>query len=358
MVGGYMDLPCAFNRAVQAKRQPGSAVKPFIYLSALKSGISPIDIFIDSEMSFSLGGGQVWTPKNHNEKYLGPVTMRMGLELSLNTITIRVAETIGIDSIVSMLRYLGISNPIDSNLSVALGTSETTLVDLAAGYATIANYGSLVKHSGIKQVMLGDSGIDIKDLRSKEESLEQILEKSDHLDISKNDDQKFIDRTTINPQLAYQMISILTGAVKHGRIAAVGKMGIPMAGKTGTSQNANDLWFVGFTPDVTIVVYVGFDAPQTTGKEYGNTVASPIFVDFITQIKDDIGVKNFRVPDGIKFVKINRITGKRTNEPPGGDVIYEAFKDKDMIPPSRIETTKTGKGASILDDVVDVNGVY
>ncbi|MBL0726002.1 MAG: transglycosylase domain-containing protein [Alphaproteobacteria bacterium] len=348
MVGCYADIPTSFNRGFQAARQAGSIVKPFVYLSALQNNVSPIETFMDAELSFNIGNGEVWKPKNVNNTYSGPVAMRTGLEESLNTVTIRVANYVGIGEVIRTFKKFDLLVNYPHNLSLALGSGETTLLDMVRSYATIANYGTAVNPISISKITLVDN---------KEISLDQITEEKKQSHTWKQDEKNsgWLDMGSflkvgknntktntqlISPQISYQLISILKGAAKRGSIArrVQNLKGLVFGGKTGTSQCGRDLWFIGISPDIVIGVFVGYDIPTDAIYEYGSTAALPIYAKIMERLKPELSEADFTVPSGIKLIKIHRRTGElATNAPIGVDVIYEAFKDGDSLPSGKEE---------------------
>lgn len=379
MVGGYKDIPGTYNRATQAKRQPGSAIKPFIYLSGLENGILPTDLFMDSDVSFNLGGGEAWKPKSVYKNYLGAVPFRLGLEMSLNTVTVRVANVVGIGKILRTLRKLNVLENYESNLSIALGSGETTVLGLTRSFAVLANYGRRVDPKSILKILSNDdtnidllvrsaqTSIDVSKMRADmangsttffAETNQQVAPDSsgDWVVVSEDNVSSGVSQI-VDEDSNYQILHLLKGVVKYGHISKRfedAEITVPVGGKTGTSQKGRDMWFIGITPEVAIGVYAGHDIPTDTGREFGATVALPIFIDIFKRIQPELKGDDFLLPKGIKFVKVSRWTGKKTNAPISRDVIYEAFKTKDKEP----EYFAAINTSAAKDTDINFNDVY
>lgn len=299
MVGGRDFNKSQFNRAMQARRQTGSAFKPIVYASALNKGFSPTSIILDSPIIFEWGGKK-WEPKNFEGKYFGPTTLRNALAQSLNTVTVRVARELGIDYITEFAHRLGISTPIHHDLSMALGSSSISLYDLTKAYAVFANQGKLFKPIFIKRILDRDGNL-------IEENLPLYHPKESPLD-----DQ------VLSPQIAYRITYLMQGVVQHGTGWRAKSLDRPVAAKTGTTDQFMDAWFIGFTPELITGVWVGFDEERSLGEnETGARAASPIWVSYMSRILKDKPVKDFPVPEGIEFMKINPKTGQPNSEREG-----------------------------------------
>lgn len=322
--GGYDFSVNKFDRSNQAKRQVGSLIKPFIYLSALQKGIKPNDIFSDTPIEIYQGPGlPIWKPKNWDEKFLGPVTFRTGIEKSRNTVTVRITEKIGLPYVVDSLKKFGISNDIPLKYSVTLGALESTLSNMTSAFSMIANKGKKVEPHYIELIKDRKGNIIYKRdyAECKECQLYHIDNSGEPIvpNIPETETEQIVDETT-----AYQMISIMQGGIKRGTGASAKKLKHYIAGKTGTTNKAKDVWFIGFTPEITIGTYVGYDQPRTLGKRaYGATVALPIFVNFMENGYNDVDFVDFKIPDTIELKSINPKTGEFSNEPGS---ILEAFK--------------------------------
>lgn len=309
MVGGYTYGDSHFNRVTQAQRQPGSAFKPFVYMSALENGFSPASIIQDGPIEIPQGPGlPVWMPKNYSGDFLGDTSLRKGLEKSRNNMTILLALMLGIDKIQEVASRLGImDNPLPY-YSTALGAQETTLMELTAAYAALANGGKKVDPKIIDRVQ-DHMGKTI--LRSDERVCIGCDEKDNfELPIVLDDSEQLVD-----PIVAYQVTSMLEGVVQRGTGVKAKKIGKPLAGKTGTTNKNFDTWFMGYSPDLVVGTYIGFDQPRTLGaKATGSSVALPIWVDFMEQALAEIPSKPFNAPSGVEYVKIDKFTGKPPTE--------------------------------------------
>ena len=321
MSGGVSFNKSEFNRATQAFRQPGSAFKPFVYLTALEKGVAPNSKILDAPFVIDQGADLgKWSPENYSNKFYGLSTMRLGLEKSRNLMTIRLAQMIGIDTIINKAKKLNISNDLDPVLSMALGAGETTLEKLTVAYATLVNGGKKISPSLIDRVQNRNG----KTIEKQDESLCincQIDEPDSELEPNIiNSREQLVD-----PIHAYQVVSMLEGAVLRGTGKKVSVIKKPLAGKTGTTNDSNDAWFIGFSPDLVVGVYVGFDTPKTLGpRETGASVASPIFRDFMYLALEQKKGTPFRIPSKAQLVKINLKTGELAKKN-DKEVILEAF---------------------------------
>lgn len=333
MMGGYIDALNQFNRVFQAKRQPGSILKTFGYLTALENGFNPASIIMDEEIVLDQGPDvPPYRPKNYSGKFFGPVTLRRGLEKSINVTTVRLASEIGIDKVADTITKFGINNNPKPIYSLVLGSTETNLIKLVSAYSSIASGGKKVTPNLIdkiqnrhgKTIFKKDSRTCSKCLIDKEINLDNpiifpILE----------DDREDIT----SPEVAYQTISILRGVVERGTAIRAKWLKKNLAGKTGTTNSSFDSWFVGFSPNLVVGVYAGFDSPSTLGKEEtGSSIALPIFIKFMYKALKNEPAKPFPIPENIKFIKINKLTGSY----PGPltqkkDIIFEAFKEGDKM---------------------------
>lgn len=328
MSGGYAFGGTEFNRATQAKRQPGSAFKPFVYLTALENGFTPSTILMDSPVEMSVGAGMPnWKPTNYHDDYLGPITMRVGLEKSRNTVTVRMTQVFGIDKVIATAKRCGIYDNVPRNFSMVLGSAETTLMRLTNAYGILDNGGKRIKPSLIERIDdRHGATIFRRDTRACKGC---ILSTSDGIDLDARPPLPDDDREQIiDPRLDYQMVSMLNGVTIRGTAArANAELHRTLAGKTGTTNDSNDTWFIGFSPDLVAGVFVGYDKPRTMGKkETGASVALPAFIDFMKNALKDEPNKPFRIPRGIQLVKVNLHTGQPatgTEEDPR--VIDEAF---------------------------------
>jgi penicillin-binding protein 1A len=327
MSGGYYFEKSQFNRAVQALRQPGSAFKPFVYLTALDKGYTPSTLILDAPFVIDQGPGlPKWRPANYTKKFYGPSTMRLGIEKSRNLMTVRLAQTIGIDAIADAAKRFGVNAKLPHQLSMALGAGETTLLKLTAGYAMFVNGGKFIRPTLIDRVQDRHG----KTIFKHDTRLCPKCQADSWLGqaVPKGPDAR---KKVTDPESAYQIVSMLQGVVERGTGRSIKSVGKPIAGKTGTTNKALDTWFIGFTPDLALGVFVGFDQPRSLGRrEQGASVAAPVFKDFMAAALKGKPAIPFRVPSGIHLVRVNSVSG-RPARPGDKKVILEAFK-KGTIP--------------------------
>ncbi|HIE19557.1 MAG TPA: penicillin-binding protein 1A, partial [Rhodospirillales bacterium] len=332
MSGGYSYERSQFNRVTQAMRQPGSAFKPFVYLTALDHGYTPSTLILDAPFVIDQGPGlPKWRPANYTKKFYGPSTMRLGLEKSRNLMTVRLAQTIGMEAISEYAQRFGIVDFLPEKLAMALGSGETTLLRITTAYAMLVNGGKRITPTLIDRIQdRHGKTIFRHDRRNCVSCRATIWTRQETPAIA--DTRKPVTK----PGSAYQVVSMLKGVVERGtgrRIRAVGK---PLAGKTGTTNADKDTWFIGFSPDLAVGVFVGFDTPKTLGRrETGSSVAAPLFRDFMAAALEKKKAIPFRIPPGIRLVRVNAATGELAR---AGDkkVIYEAFKPG-TVPTGRTE---------------------
>jgi penicillin-binding protein 1A len=351
MVGGYDYSGSEFNRATQARRQPGSAFKPFVYAAALENGFTPASLVQDAPFVIDQGPGKPkWKPANYTKKFYGPSTLRLGIEKSRNLMTVRLAQFIGMEVVKDYAARFGVNDQMPEVLSMSLGAGETTLMRLTSAYAMLVNGGKKVVPTLIDR---------IQDKRGKTVFVHDERECAFCQEVRWNgqpappikDDRLKV----VEPQTAYQVVSMLEGVVERGtgrRIKAVKK---PLAGKTGTTNDSVDAWFMGFSPDLAVGVYGGFDKPRSLGRrEQGASVAAPIFRDFMMEALEGQTAIPFRIPPGIRLVRVNASTGVLARS---GDrnTILEAFRpgtepttagpvlgDNEMIAPGTRARSGTG----------------
>ena len=280
MVGGYDFFRSEFNRATQARRQPGSAFKPLIYIAALESGFTPASRVEDAPISFPLANGQVWKPENYDRKFRGPTTLQQAIEESVNVVTVKIQERIGLNHTIQVARRFGISSPLDVNLSLALGTSDLTLIELTSAYGAMGNQGQWLPPTTIRYVT---------DAQGK------LLE--EHLPEP---------REAVPPETAYVITHMLKGVVERGTGQAAKVLGRPIAAKTGTTNDYSNAWFIGYTPRLATGVWVGYDRPRSLGKdETGSRVAVPIWVSFMGKVLGDSPKEDFPMPDKVVVVPVD-----------------------------------------------------
>ncbi len=351
MVGGFSYGGSQFNRAVQAKRQPGSSFKPIVYAAALDNGYSPSSVVLDAPIEFKLPDGKVWKPKNYQDKFFGPSTLRRGIEQSRNAMTVRLADDLGMTKIADLAQRLDIYDDMPNQLSMALGAGETTLMRMTNSYGILANGGKKVEATLIDRI---------------QDRYGKTIYRHDKRDCSSCSVDTFVANATepdlvdvreevMNSYTAYQITSMLEGVVERGTGQKLKVVGKPVAGKTGTSNEEKDAWFIGYTPDLVVGVYVGFDNPKPMGKKRtGGEIAAPIVADFMKYALKDKAATPFRVPRGIELIPINAKNGKRAvfGEE---NVILEAFKPGDEPPNSgavigdkQIAKTSQGEGLVLV----------
>lgn len=321
LVGGYSYAQSEFNRATQAMRQPGSSFKPFVYAAALDNGYTPATVILDAPISFPDGNGGYWTPKNYGGKFAGPSTLRLGVERSRNLMTIRLANEIGMPLVSEYAKRFGIYDNLPPYLPMAIGAGETTVLRMTTAYAIIANGGKKVVPTLIDRIQdrFGNT-IYKHDERICEGCSAEVWQSQDEPRLIDNAEQ------ILDPMTAYQITSIMEGVVQRGTATSVKAVGKPIAGKTGTTNDSKDAWFVGFSPDLVVGVFLGYDQPRNLGHgATGGTLAAPIFTSFMKEALADKPPVDFRVPDGLTLVSIDRISGRRTSPGAAGSII-EAFK--------------------------------
>jgi len=327
MVGGFSFDQSQFNRATQAYRQPGSSFKPIVYSSALDNGYTPSTQVVDAPIEIDQGqGGGVWRPENFsNGKYLGPTTLRNALRLSLNTVTVRLAQDIGMPLISEYAKRFGVYDELPNYLSYALGAGETTTMRMVTAYSMLANGGRRVKPTLIDRIQdrYGHTIFkhDARECRG-----------CDAADGWHNQSEpQLVDRReqVLDTMTAYQITSMLEGVVNAGTATALKEVGKPIAGKTGTTNEAKDAWFVGFSPDLAVAIYMGYDKPRPLGRgnaATGGHLAAPIARDFMKLALADKPATPFKIPAGIKLVRVDSKTGMRAGPGDTGRTIMEAFK--------------------------------
>jgi penicillin-binding protein 1A len=322
MVGGYDFKRSEYNRATQAKRQPGSAFKPFVYSVALENGFTPSSIILDAPFVIDQGFGMgKWKPRNSSDKFYGPSTLRLGIEKSRNLMTVRLAQNLKMDKIVEVADRFNINNELPDLLSMSLGAGETTLLDLTAAYGMIVNGGNEIEPSLIDR---------IQDRHGKTIFRHDVRDCTNCM----NDEWRNqmapalpdLRAEVLDPITAYQLVSMMEGVVQRGTGVRIRALGRPLAGKTGTTDDSFDTWFVGFSPDLVVGVFVGFDAPRSLGRnEEGSSVAVPIFRDFMRDaLKDDTPIP-FRIPEGVRLVRVDPVTGQLASTGQR-NAILEAFR--------------------------------
>ena len=352
MSGGYDHAKSKFNRVTQANRQPGSAFKPFVYLAALDSGYTPSTLILDAPFVIDQGPGlPKWRPANYTQKFYGPSTMRLGVEKSRNLMTVRLAQTVGMEKISEYANRFGITSDMPESLAMSLGAGETTLLRLTAGYAKLVNGGKDITPSLIDRIqdrhgrtVFNHDGRTCLNCREAFWTGQSVPVLPD------------LRKQLTNPESAYQMVSILQGVVDRGTGVSIRKVGKPLGGKTGTTNKSLDAWFVGFSPDLAVGVYAGFDKPRSLGRnEQGASVAAPIFRDFMAAALADSPATPFRIPPGIRLVRVNANTGLPAL-PGDKKVIFEAFKPGEV--PTQEAQVLEGLTVGAQGPVTGTGGLY
>ncbi len=331
LVGGSDYSHSQFNRVVQARRQPGSAFKPFVYAAAFERGLTAATISDDAPISFEIGAGRrsdTWAPENVDRKYRGPVTLRHALEESINVPTVRLIAAIGVDPVIDLARRLGITSELRREYAMALGVSEVSLLELTSAYQAFANRGTLAPPFAIRRVV-GPGEIVI------EEQFPQ-------------------PQQVMSEEVAFVLTSVLEGVVERGTGKAARRIGRPVAAKTGTTQAAEDLWFIGYTPSVVAGVWLGYDQRRSIGShETAGKVAAPIWVDFVKQSLGDSPVEPFLPPEGVVRVLINRKTGQPTSSAdPDAFEEYVIRGQEDLPPPALALPMTNGSSLRPSDNAV------
>ena len=356
LVGGYSFEQSEFNRATQAQRQPGSAFKPFVYAAALENGFTPASRVLDAPFVVDQGPGLgKWKPANYTKKFYGPSTLRLGIEKSRNLMTVRLAQFLGMDAIADYARRFGVNDDLPPMLSMALGAGETTLMQITAGYAMLVNGGRRIEPSLVDRIqdrrgrtvmrhdkrLCTDCEVATGWRHQAEPTLPDLRE-------------QIVDSAT-----AYQMVSMLEGVVQRGTGVRIKSVGKPLAGKTGTTNASQDAWFIGFSPDLAVGVYVGFDKPRSLGpREQGASAAAPIFRDFMADALADEADIPFRIPRSVRLVRIDSQTGLPARSG-SRSVILEAFRPG-TEPSEAAGAVLDGVGGAGAADLgpVGVGGLY
>ncbi len=325
MVGGFSYDQSQFNRATQALRQPGSSFKPIVYAAALDNGYTPSSLVLDAPIEIDQGPGLgVWKPENYENDFYGPSTLRFGIEHSRNVMTVRLAQDIGMPLIADYAKRFGVYDSLPPYLSFALGAGETTLLRMVTAYGMFDNGGRRIKPTLIDRIQ--DRYGHTVYRHDERECIGCDAKKWEN-----QPEPSLIDRReqVLDPMTAYQITSIMEGVVLRGTAAGAGfqkEFGKPVAGKTGTTNDEKDAWFIGYTPDVVVGVYMGYDKPRHLGRgATGGHLAAPIVKDFMKVALADKPAAPFRVPPGIKLIRVDLKTGQRAG-PDSQKVILEAFK--------------------------------
>jgi len=327
MSGGFSYKLSEFNRATQAKRQPGSAFKPIIYAAALENGFTPSTTVLDAPFVMDQGEGlKTWKPENYGKQFYGPSTLRTGIEKSRNLMTVRVAQKVGFDEISKITRNFEIYKDVPELLSVSLGAAETTLIKLTNAYCSFVNGGKKVTPIFIDRVQDRRGNTIFNADKRKCLGCQEISYLKDEIPTIENNSEQII-----SPETAYQITSMLEGAIKRGTGKKLRNLKLNLAGKTGTTNKNMDAWFIGFTSKLVIGVYVGFDEPKTLGKyETGAKAALPIFKKFVVNVVKKRDALPFKIPKNISLMVVDAENGLPPNEKTK-KIIYESFKTKENI---------------------------
>ncbi len=323
MAGGWSYARSQYNRVTQAMRQPGSSFKPFVYLAAMELGLTPSTIVLDAPITIEQGGGQPpWTPQNYGGGFMGPMTIRSGLEKSRNLMTVRMAKFVGMDKVGKVARDFGVDDNLKPYLPIALGAGETTLLRMTMGYAMLGNGARRVTPSLIERVQDRNGRTIFRhDPRSCDGCARDTPPPEGEM-------PAVVDRRepVIDPLSAHQVVQMMQGVTTRGTAARLAALGRPIAGKTGTTNDARDVWFIGMTPDIVIGVYLGFDEPKSLGaRETGGDAAVPVFEQVARELFKGKAPTPFRIPPGLRMIRVNPGSGQRT-APGDTSGIWEGFK--------------------------------
>jgi len=325
MSGGFSFKKSEFNRVSQAKRQPGSAFKPFIYALALENNYTPSSLILDAPIVLDQGEDlKMWKPENYGKKFYGLSTLRTGVEKSRNLMTVRISQELGIDKIINFSKKLNIYDNPDELLSVSLGSAETTLLNITSAYCSFVNGGKLVTPILIDRVQDSEGKTIFSNEKRFCENCDKISFEGENIPLIKSDFKQIF-----SPQTAYQMTSILEGVVQRGTGKRLRDLNLQLAGKTGTTNNNTDTWFIGFTSNLVVGVYVGYDNPKKLGKyETGSKTALPIFKEFIKKAVNNYEARPFKIAKGIKMMVIDAETGKKADFGSKKTIIESYKKEK------------------------------
>ncbi|MEQ6204195.1 PBP1A family penicillin-binding protein [Sulfitobacter sp. HNIBRBA2951] len=327
MQGGFSYQASVFNRATQAKRQPGSSFKPFVFAAALDSGYTPATVVVDAPIEINTPQG-IWRPQNSSNRYYGPTPLRTGIEQSRNLMTIRLAQEVGMNVVGDYAERFGVYENLSPVLANALGSQETTLYQMVAAYAMFANGGERVEPTLVDRVQDRYGRTVYKhDKRVCDDCKQTNLRAGEAPRVVSNRER------VMDPVTAYQLTSMMEGVVKRGTAKKTVNLRVPAAGKTGTTNDAKDVWFVGFTSNIVAGCYIGFDQPRSLGRSAsGGGMCGPVFQRFMSKAVKKYGGGKFRAPAGCEFIKIDRFTGARLGSgAKGNNVVSECFREGETI---------------------------
>jgi penicillin-binding protein 1A len=320
MVGGFSYSQSEFNRATQAMRQPGSSFKPIVYAAALDNGYTPASVIMDGPITIQ-SGNTTWTPKNYDGRAAGPSTLRSGIERSRNLMTVRLANDMGMKLVAEYAERFGVYDKLAPYLPMSLGSGETTVMRMVSAYAIMANGGRSIKPSLIDRIQdrygktvfrhddRGCEGCNASEWQNQPEP--ELVDNAEQV---------------LDPMTAYQITSMMVGVVQRGTATSVAELGRHIAGKTGTTNDEKDAWFIGYAPNLVVGVYLGYDKPRSLGRgTTGGGLAAPVFKDFMRVALDGTPNVDFKVPEGMNLVSIDRKTGMQAAPGQPGTIV-EAFK--------------------------------
>ena len=325
--GGFSFKNSEFNRASQALRQPGSAFKPLVYALAVENNYTPTSLVLDAPLVLDQGSDlKMWKPENYGKKFYGPSTLRVGLEKSRNLMTVRISQKLGIDKVVNFSKQLGIYDNPSELLSISLGSAETTLLKLTSAYCAFVNGGKLVKPVLIDRIQDSQGNTIINNQQRQCLNCNEIsFTSNEYPEIENNFKEVF------STQTAYQVTSLLEGVILRGTGKKLKKLNLNLAGKTGTTNENTDAWFIGYTSNFVVGVYVGMDNPSPLGKfETGSKTALPIFEKFIKKAVKKSDARPFKIPEGITLMVVDPLTGQKAKFS-SKNTIIEAYKSKNVI---------------------------
>ncbi len=326
MQGGFSFQTSVFNRVTQAKRQPGSAFKPFVYAAALDNGYTPSSVILDAPITIDTGADELWRPTNSSNKFYGPSPMRTGIEQSRNVMTVRLAQDIGMDVVAEYAERFGVYENMPQHLSYALGAGETTLYQMVGAYAMFANGGWRVEPTLVDRIQnrRGET-IYRNDTRVCPDCEAPWRQGEQEPWLRPN------SKLIMDPVTAFQLTSMMRGVIERGTATQLRSLGMPLAGKTGTTNESKDVWFIGFTPNMVAGCYIGYDNPRPMGRgAYGGTLCAPVFEAFMKVAMTDRPKLDFAAPPGAVMVKIDRLSGRRLpDDASGPGVVVEAFHPGD-----------------------------
>tara|TARA_B100001057_G_scaffold46254_1_gene41243 strand:+ start:4841 stop:7177 length:2337 start_codon:yes stop_codon:yes gene_type:complete len=325
--GGFSFKNSEFNRASQALRQPGSAFKPFVYALALENNYTPTSLVLDAPLVLDQGSDlKMWKPENYGKKFYGPSTLRVGLEKSRNLMTVRIAQNLGVKKVVNFSKDLGIYKNPDELLSISLGSAETTLLKLTSAYSAFVNGGKLVEPVLIDRIQDSQGNTIINNDKRECLDCDKISYTSKDYPVIKNNYKQ-----VFSSQTAYQITSLLEGVIKRGTGKKLKKLRLNLAGKTGTTNKNTDAWFIGYTSNFVVGVYVGMDNPTPLGRyETGSKTALPIFEYFVKNAVKKSEARPFKVADGITMMVVDSDTGQKAKFS-SKNTIMEAYKSKNVV---------------------------